>query len=729
MPLSQNTSHEQLHAEWARQQQHMNQNHVAQQPVDPQQVQQLQMMQALAFQQQQPMYEQETMRQQIGIPQHANYQYGPPQLYGQFEQPTQLQASHIAALNNHFNQQQQQQQPPQPQFGISRQPYPSNSAIAGPQYPQASQVVRMELEPVMQPAPRTVGGDVDIKAFLDAVGLPVGGAQRRAEGSANNNTGALPYSVTNNDGLSTGGSSGEKATCCAPPAHSASSGFTVTTNISTAVGANATNSNTGTSHSAIAEDQLCFIRTVESFRQYINRASAVMQHRRAQFASLSQEHKQLLDFDAEARIFYPYARGIHENHQFLLGVCRSAKTLFSGYWPHAPVPSYFDHPDFAPRHGEEEPEDEVDDNATAKLPSVVKGAEKEGSSSPTGNPSNPQERYRKQAAERQQQEQPLTAGQQGDKSTTAPTTASPEGRQPSGLAAHSPSSGTLYHTDDIIPSSIDSEKVFSTLRQCVRDWSDKGHPERAAVYGPIIQALTQYFPAMEQRQKVNVLVPGAGLSRLSVELAKLGFNACGNEFSYHMLITGHYLMNHMRCANQYTLYPYVDTTLNLVRRSDQLSAAMIPDLCTIEQAEEIQQGGLSMVAGDFLEVYNRSTEHDQWEAVVSCFFIDTAHNVLDYLTCIYKILCPGGILVNIGPLLYHFADSTSEASIELSLDEVLHAASQVGFVPITNVQLLPTTYTNNPLSMKQMVYQAAFFVLQKPFSAPLAAPQQGQKAE
>ncbi len=34
----------------------------------------------------------------------------------------------------------------------------------------------------------------------------------------------------------------------------------------------------------------------------------------------------------------------------------------------------------------------------------------------------------------------------------------------------------------------------------------------------------------------RVLVPGAGLARLCVEVAALGFEAQGNEFSYFMLL-------------------------------------------------------------------------------------------------------------------------------------------------------------------------------------------------
>lgn len=61
-----------------------------------------------------------------------------------------------------------------------------------------------------------------------------------------------------------------------------------------------------------------------------------------------------------------------------------------------------------------------------------------------------------------------------------------------------------------------------------------------------------------------------------------------------------------------------------------------------------------MTSGDFLEVYGGQTA--SWDSVVTCFFIDTANNVLQYVDLIAKILRKGGIWINYGPLLYHYHD-------------------------------------------------------------------------
>ena len=82
-----------------------------------------------------------------------------------------------------------------------------------------------------------------------------------------------------------------------------------------------------------------------------------------------------------------------------------------------------------------------------------------------------------------------------------------------------------------------------------------------------------------------------------------------------------------------------------------------------------------MRAGDFVEVYGAPDQAGRWDAVATCFFIDTAHNVVEYLEIIARCLRPGGIWVNFGPLLFHWADassylSTDEMSLEMSLEDI-----------------------------------------------------------
>ncbi len=63
---------------------------------------------------------------------------------------------------------------------------------------------------------------------------------------------------------------------------------------------------------------------------------------------------------------------------------------------------------------------------------------------------------------------------------------------------------------------------------------------------------------------------------------------------------------------------------------------------------------------------------------MTCFFIDTAKNIIDYIETIHNVLKTGGVWINFGPLQYHFAE-IQEYSLELSLQQVEHIVLASGF--------------------------------------------------
>jgi carnosine N-methyltransferase len=66
------------------------------------------------------------------------------------------------------------------------------------------------------------------------------------------------------------------------------------------------------------------------------------------------------------------------------------------------------------------------------------------------------------------------------------------------------------------------EKVRSTLRSFVRDWSEAGAHEREACYTPCLEALERRFLIRGERGGRKVLIPGCGLGRLAMEVAARG---------------------------------------------------------------------------------------------------------------------------------------------------------------------------------------------------------------
>ncbi|XP_041988083.1 carnosine N-methyltransferase [Aricia agestis] len=257
----------------------------------------------------------------------------------------------------------------------------------------------------------------------------------------------------------------------------------------------------------------------------------------------------------------------------------------------------------------------------------------------------------------------------------------------------------------------DVDKVQSVLKNIVRDWSDAGAAEREQCYQPILDRIEKLFPVVDyiDRSDIKILVPGAGLGRLAWEIAARGFSCQGNEFSLFMLFASNFILNKCLKANQYTVYPWVHQYVNHLKGEDQARAATFPDV-----PPSAKETHFSMAAGDFLKVY---IEENEWDCVASCFFIDCAPNVIEFIERIYAILRPGAYWINLGPLLYHYSDMPTEMSIEPPYDILLDIIRDVGFEILSERSGVKTKYAQNPASMMQHEYSSVFFVCRKPLAS------------
>ncbi|XP_019101364.1 PREDICTED: carnosine N-methyltransferase isoform X2 [Camelina sativa] len=274
---------------------------------------------------------------------------------------------------------------------------------------------------------------------------------------------------------------------------------------------------------------------------------------------------------------------------------------------------------------------------------------------------------------------------------------------------------------------VDVDKVRWVLRNIVRDWGAEGQTTRDECYKPILEELDSLFP---DRQKDSTppacLVPGAGLGRLALEISCLGFRSVGNEFSYYMMICSSFILNYTQVPDEWTVYPWIYTNCNSLSENDQLRPISFPNIHPArhvlpnrrETGLFINAGvteGFSMCCGDFLEVFNESSQAGMWDAVVTCFFIDTTRNMIEYIETISKVVKDGGVWINLGPLCYHFADIPgleNEMSIELSLEDVKRVASHYGF-EIEKERTIDTTYCANPRSMQKNRYYSVFWRMRK----------------
>ncbi|KAG5671069.1 hypothetical protein PVAND_001283 [Polypedilum vanderplanki] len=257
----------------------------------------------------------------------------------------------------------------------------------------------------------------------------------------------------------------------------------------------------------------------------------------------------------------------------------------------------------------------------------------------------------------------------------------------------------------------ESDRVIVTLKQIVRDWTDLGASEREESYKPILDALSENFDitTMEKNQ-YRVLVPGAGLARLVYEISTLGLYCEGNEFSLFMLIVSNFLLNRCLFDSQYELFPFCHNFMNNLNRNDPLLSCRFPDVSPFQNPPK---GEMNMIAGDFLQVYGQPAQYDQWDAVTTCFFLDCANNVVDFIEIIHKILKKGGIWINLGPLLYHYCDMNNELSLEPSYEDIREIIEKTGFEYLKENKNCRTRYSQNELSMAKLEYRSVFFVVRK----------------
>ena len=248
-------------------------------------------------------------------------------------------------------------------------------------------------------------------------------------------------------------------------------------------------------------------------------------------------------------------------------------------------------------------------------------------------------------------------------------------------------------------------KVRSTLKQFVREWSSEGKAERDASFTILIEALQRHLPVTDRSP--FVICPGSGLGRLPYEIAKAGYNAQGNEFSYHMILGSHFILNSARLAPEsVVIFPYCLNYTHSRSEQSRLRPVRIPD-----EVPSRTSGQMSMCAGEFVETYEKQG-YEIADGVVTCFFIDTAKNILLYIRTIAGMLKPGGIWANLGPLLFHYAEHDDEVSIELSWEEIRELLKEY-FELVEEKTGIDCVYSGNKESMIETQYKCIFFVAKR----------------
>ena len=263
---------------------------------------------------------------------------------------------------------------------------------------------------------------------------------------------------------------------------------------------------------------------------------------------------------------------------------------------------------------------------------------------------------------------------------------------------------------DSVKRTIEINKLRSTLKLFIRDWTIEGKKERDITYNPIINEIKKYFSDTNNKNK-KILVPGAGLCRLAFEISKFGYEVDAIEVSYYMIICSNFLFNSNLRKDEYQIQPLIHSFNCLKYENDPFQMFRIPDENITEIMNKKDFGKINIIPGDFILSFK--DKNNYYDSVITSFFIDTANNIIQFIEIIFNILKKGGIWINIGPLLYHFHDIQNEISIELSWEEVKKIILKFGF-EIKNEQMIDTTYSSIENRLKTTIYTCIFFTAIKP---------------
>lgn len=298
----------------------------------------------------------------------------------------------------------------------------------------------------------------------------------------------------------------------------------------------------------------------------------------------------------------------------------------------------------------------------------------------------------------------------------------------------------------------DFDKVRALLLQITREWSVEGKHEREVSFGRIVDYLENVLfknLSIEEKSSVEILVPGSGLGRLILEIILKGYKCQGNEISFHMLLASNFFLNKFAMKNQTAVYPFIHKFSNKSSRKAQLAAASIPEICPVEELISLKEkypsidieNLMSISTGSFVDVYGpndgiqpsdfytgrntevRASNKENYNVVVTCFFLDTATNIIDYLLTIHSALKNKGTWINFGPLLWHFEDDEGQLAVssenvplkglELSRADLIDLIKSMGFSIDVHESNIKTTYGGAPGSLGQWVYDCDFFVATK----------------
>lgn len=271
---------------------------------------------------------------------------------------------------------------------------------------------------------------------------------------------------------------------------------------------------------------------------------------------------------------------------------------------------------------------------------------------------------------------------------------------------------------------LDATASYDSVRQVtahlVRDWSDHGRAIRESLYDWCLEQLPRH---VHPTAPLSVLVPGAGLGRLAYEIALRGHSVHAVEVSWAMAAAASWVFRSNDTLPNYdgairegqqraragevspglVLHPYLMDAL-----SNEVDAQLryVPVSMTRADLSRLPtNASLSYTVAGFEKLPLGSLDtagSSKYSVVVTCFFIDTATNIVEYILKIHQALTAGGTWINVGPIQWH-----RNAQIFPSSNELRMLMERMGFaVTLWSVDDTPVEYRDRGAAVRSTHYDA-----------------------
>ena len=249
------------------------------------------------------------------------------------------------------------------------------------------------------------------------------------------------------------------------------------------------------------------------------------------------------------------------------------------------------------------------------------------------------------------------------------------------------------------------------MKCLMRDWTVESKPERDNNYGMVLNEVKKYYnyddKNLMEKNKIKALVPGTGCCRLGFELAKRGFDVEVNDFCFIYILCDDYLFNYSH-KDEFQFCPSIHSFANSYSESAVFKKFSFPD---VDIKEELIKSGAKPIIftkGDFLLKYKGIK--DQYDLVVTLFFIDVSKNIVECVEIMHDLLKQGGVWINLGCLDY--LHSPYHNSIDLTWDELRQVIINYDF-DIKNEVTDFVPYGVKEGSMMSNSYGTVFFTAMK----------------